>query len=93
MKARHFKKLRKKVKVYLVERSAGMWGNFCDSIPQKQVVGLSYQNAVYRYTKRTHTIQDITNVYSNPTEIDSMFGKWKIVPADTPYKRFVKYFR
>ena len=95
IKAKHFRKLRKKLKVYYIQRSFEMFGDFAN-IPierQSRVVGLSYSNAVYRYARRTHTISDILSIYETPIETNEMFGKWKIVPADTPYTRFIKYFR
>lgn len=103
MRAKHIKKIRAKMKAFLVLESHGMFGDFtygrepfCTSVPFEhytRVMARKPKEAAYRYMKRNHKLKDLNSIYGQPVECMAMFAKLRILPELTPYKRFITFWQ
>jgi hypothetical protein len=101
MKASKFKKLRRLMRPFMVLRSYGMFGDFSHPGLYKKtgllwytkVMARSPKEAAYRYMKRNHTVKEFCNYDNRPDETSEQWAKLKVMPADTPFARFVKYYK
>ena len=93
MKARHIKKLRKKIlnfKEYKILETKGLFGNFFDDTFEKSIMADSFNTALKRYFRKYYRRnKEIHNYYDVDTETTSEWGKIRV----KDYKGFKKYFR
>jgi len=94
MKARRIRKIKDKMKPFLVLRSFGWWGEFTYEYKDyTEVMARTHEEAAYRYMKRTHALEDFNNHNNRPQLCNVTFAKLRVVPKDTPYDRHVKFYR
>jgi hypothetical protein len=94
MKAKKIKKIRLKMKPYLVQRSYAVCGCFYSIKSMKDVVlARSEKEAVKRYCKRTHATGDLNAFDKVPYTICKMFAVWMVVPFEKSFERFVTYWK
>jgi hypothetical protein len=91
MRAKYFRKLRKQVRIFLVEKSWGMFGDF-DGRYHSEVIARNAKEAAWRFMKRHHSLEEFSNLDNTPSLSSKTFGKLKIVPKEKPFERFSTYW-
>jgi hypothetical protein len=98
------KQLRKTAKWYYVQEQDGfhLFGGCDTHIIQEsvdvgaaiKVLGLSESNALYRYMKREHRLEEFNSHSNMPDETSIDWAKWMVIEAErlTYKKQFPKYF-
>lgn len=97
MKAKHFKRIRLKARYFLVIKTGGLFGDFRKDISRfsndkdlsegVRVLAFNELQAAKRYCKR-----NFENSLVPDTETNSTFGRYRVVPFDMQFRRFVKYY-
>jgi len=85
MKSKNFKKMRKIVNWYYVQKSTSLFGSFSNTFPLKTVLAVNSKQALKRYFKRN-------NIYSSIVETNESSATYKVIPVNKPYLRFAKYY-
>lgn len=83
--------LKKKMQVFLVKESAGLFGDFTtwrNTSSDREVMSRNAEEALHRYLKRTHKFDNSFYVESSEE-----WGKYRVIPKAKPYERFIKYYR
>ena len=86
MKAKHFKKIREQVQYFRVYQSGGLFGEFWSTDSYELILAKTPENAVLRWQKRIyHRQYDIR-------QTGERFGKFKVLPDNKPFNRFITYW-
>lgn len=100
MKAKQIKKIREQVQTFLIIRSDGMFGDFCDIRGKlypledyDEVIARNPRESVKRYCKRKHWTKDLNRWDEIPDESNLRFAKFRVLPKNKPYDRNVTYWR
>jgi hypothetical protein len=94
MKAKHIKRIREMMQTFLIKRSYGMFGDFTYDLEcYDKIMARNPREATKRYCKRNHYIKDLNRYDEVPDESNEMFAKFRVLPINTPYDRFVTYWR
>lgn len=100
--AKHFKKLRKKAKFYLVIRSqSGIGfpeyndGNIKLIALKKytEVLARYPMEAAYRYMKRKKALTELSRYLFTPDLTDRSCAKLRVIPKENPIEDYVTYWR
>jgi hypothetical protein len=94
MKAKHFKKLRALMHVYLVQKTPSLFGSFNDYDPDfnvknwngEEVMARNPEEAVKRYKKRHH----LYRIYASQTS--SQWGHYRAILKEKPFERYTTYW-
>lgn len=102
MKAKKFRRLRKKVKVYLVLKSKGEIGIFSAEkfmmtsyqlANYTEVIARYSEEAARRFMKRIHAVHEFSRYDFEPEQIDEPLAKLEIFPKHTREEKFITYWR
>ena len=95
MKAKYFKKSRSKVQYYYVSETIhlfGYWNSYLNNsgggLSKVEVLATNPHQAVLRYLKRTNQ----KDFYEH-NETSAEWAKFRVIPKDKPYDRFITYYR